>query len=90
MAAESAVLLARLLADHDPSDELFKRYASLRHPRTDAVTRNSRRLVNTLFASSAGSIWQGIRDFVISWVGGIIFRSGMMGQYAYDVGTVSL
>ncbi|KIM26901.1 hypothetical protein M408DRAFT_24927 [Serendipita vermifera MAFF 305830] len=89
MAAESAIILARLLGENEPSDDLFKRYASIRHPRTDWVTKNSRRTVNTLFVPTT-NMWQAIRDIAISLLGGFVFRSGFLGQYGYDPGNVAL
>ena len=89
MAVESAIILARLLANHEPSDELFRRYTSIRRPRTDLVTRNARRSLKTIHTPVTG-IWRVIRDFVITWFAGMFLRSGMMGHYAYDAGTVAL
>lgn len=89
MAAESAIILARLLGEHEPSDELFKRYASIRHPRTDFVTANSRRAVNAFFVSLKGG-WKIIWEYAVWLLGGTFFRSGMMGQFAYDAGAAAL
>ncbi|PVF99425.1 FAD/NAD(P)-binding domain-containing protein [Serendipita vermifera] len=87
MASESAVILARLLAEHPPSDELFGRYVKLRRPRTDAVTGNSGRALNNLLADG---LWEIIRDTGIYLLGGFFIRSGMMGLIDYDAGTAPL
>jgi 2-polyprenyl-6-methoxyphenol hydroxylase-like FAD-dependent oxidoreductase len=87
MAAESAIILARLLGDNAPSDELFKRYTSIRRPRTDAVTANARRALDNSLASG---VWRMVRDLVITMFGGYFLRSGMMGHYGYDAGTAAL
>ena len=87
MAAESAVILARLLADNTPSEELFRQYASLRRPRTDTVTTTARRTLNNMGVTG---IWRIVRDLAISTFGGFFLRSGMMGHYGYDAGTATL
>ncbi|CAG8739520.1 2655_t:CDS:2, partial [Acaulospora colombiana] len=87
MASESAIILARLLAEHSPSDELFERYVALRRKRTDAVTGNSGRALNNLLADG---LWEIIRDTGIYLFGGFFIRSGMMGHIGYDAGTAPL
>lgn len=87
MAAESAVILARLLADNAPCEELFKRYAFLRRPRTDAVTTTAHKALNNMIVTG---IWRIVRDLTISTFGGYFLRSGLMGHYAYDAGTTTL
>jgi 2-polyprenyl-6-methoxyphenol hydroxylase-like FAD-dependent oxidoreductase len=87
MAAESAVILARLLANNTPSEELFKRYTFLRRPRTDAVTTTARRTLNNMLVTG---LWRIIRDLVIVMFGGFFLRSGLMGHYGYDAGTATL
>jgi 2-polyprenyl-6-methoxyphenol hydroxylase-like FAD-dependent oxidoreductase len=87
MAAESAVILARLLGENPPSEELYNRYTSLRRPRTDAVSMTARKTLNNMLSSG---IWRIIRDLVITMFGGYFLRSGMMGHYGYDAGTATL
>lgn len=87
MAIESAVILARLLAANGPSDATFSKFASIRRSRTDRVTASSRRGLSAL---ANNSILQVIRDIVVRLFGPMFIRSGMMGHFAYDAGTVSL
>jgi 2-polyprenyl-6-methoxyphenol hydroxylase-like FAD-dependent oxidoreductase len=87
MAAESAVILARLLADNAPSEELFKRYAFLRRPRTDVVTTTARRTLNNMLVTG---VWRIVRDLAIATFGGFFLRSGLMGHYGYDAATATL
>jgi 2-polyprenyl-6-methoxyphenol hydroxylase-like FAD-dependent oxidoreductase len=87
MASESAVILARLLSEHPPSDELFERYAAIRRRRTDAVTGNSGRALNNVLADG---LWEIVRDTGIYLFGGIFIRSGMLGHISYDAGTAPL
>ena len=87
IAIESAVILARLLAEKEPSDELFQRYADLRKPRTDAVVEAGRRIISYSFTGG----WRNtIRDFVVRILGGYFLRSGGLGSYEYDAGTAPL
>jgi len=87
MAAESAVILARLLAESPPSEELFQRYAAVRRPRTDLVTNTSRRIINSM---SGSGLWGILRNLAVTLFGGMLIRSGMMGHVAYDAGTAAL
>jgi 2-polyprenyl-6-methoxyphenol hydroxylase-like FAD-dependent oxidoreductase len=84
MACESAVILARLLADHPPSDELFQRYVTLRRPRTDRVTINARRGINNMLT------WELIRNTAIYLLGNLFLRIVVIGHIHYDAGTVPL
>lgn len=84
---ESAVILARLLGENEPSDQLFDQFAKLRRPRTDAVTLNAHRGANNLVSEGG---WAMLRDFVVWLVGGHFVQSGMMGHYKYDAGTAPL
>jgi 2-polyprenyl-6-methoxyphenol hydroxylase-like FAD-dependent oxidoreductase len=87
IAIESAVILARLLAEQEPSDQLFNRYAELRKPRTDAVVEAGRRIIGYSFKSG----WRNtVRDFFVRILGGYFLRSGGLGQYDYDAGTAPL
>ncbi|KAG8869874.1 hypothetical protein FRC20_000736 [Serendipita sp. 405] len=87
MAMESAVILARLLAEYGPSDETFTKYTALRRPRTDRVTENALFAFKNVFAD--GMI-QRIRDTVLWLFGGFFLRSGMLGHIGYDAGTAPL
>ncbi|KIM26902.1 hypothetical protein M408DRAFT_24928 [Serendipita vermifera MAFF 305830] len=84
MAAESAVILARLLAENEPSDELFRRYASIPHSRTDWVTKTSRRSVVMLFVLTT-SMWQVIRNIAISLFGGYVFKTILIFYDTYSL-----
>jgi 2-polyprenyl-6-methoxyphenol hydroxylase-like FAD-dependent oxidoreductase len=86
MAVESSIILARLLADNNPSDELFQRYHDLRRGRTGATTSFRRRVGIMLYAT----MWEFIRNLLVRLVAGYFIRSGFMGHYAYDVGTAPL
>ncbi|KAG8833307.1 hypothetical protein FRC17_010952 [Serendipita sp. 399] len=76
MAMESAVILARLLAENGPSDETFTKYTELRRPRTDTVTQNARFALINLFAEG---LRQKIRDTVLWLFGGFFMRSVFVG-----------
>lgn len=87
IAIESAVILAGLLAEQEPSDRLFNRYAELRKPRTDAVLEAGRRIIQ--YGFKAG--WRNtIRDFFVRILSSYFLRSGGLGQYDYDAGTTPL
>lgn len=88
MAIESAVILGRLLAENNPSDGLFKRYHTIRHPRTDRVTLSSRRGIQ--FMMRGGPFFSFVKDWMLYLFAGYFFRSGLMGQYGYDAGTAPL
>lgn len=87
MAIESAIILARLLGEEEPSDQLFEKYLAIRHGRTDWVTTNSRRGISNVLG---GGIWVLIRAIFFRFVAGYFFRSGFFGHYGYDAGTVPL
>ncbi|KIM31335.1 hypothetical protein M408DRAFT_327579 [Serendipita vermifera MAFF 305830] len=93
MAAESAILLARLLGANEPSDELFQKYVQLRRPRTDAVTINARNGMGAVFGITSwrlSFILEYLRDGFLYMLGPSFFRSGMRGLFAYNVTTTSL
>jgi 2-polyprenyl-6-methoxyphenol hydroxylase-like FAD-dependent oxidoreductase len=87
MAMESSIILARLLAENDPSDELFQRYHDLRRGRTDGVTRMARRGIGNMLY---GVMWEFIRNLLVRLIAGYFIRSGFLGHYAYDAGTAPL
>lgn len=87
MAIESAIILARLLAENEPSDQLFQQYHDIRHERTDWVTTNSNRGINDMFK---GGLTGWVRTIVLRMFGGYFLRSGFLGHYGYDAGTVDL
>jgi 2-polyprenyl-6-methoxyphenol hydroxylase-like FAD-dependent oxidoreductase len=84
---ESAIILARLLADNDPSDELFQRYHDLRRGRTDGITRMSRRGIGNMLY---GPVLEFIRNLLIRWIAGYFIRSGFLGHFGYNAGTAPL
>jgi len=93
MAAESAVILARLLGDHEPSDEVFQRYVQLRRPRTDSVTINARNGMAAVFGIAGWSfsfVLEFMRDTFFRTFGGSFFRGGMRGLFAYNAATAPL
>jgi 2-polyprenyl-6-methoxyphenol hydroxylase-like FAD-dependent oxidoreductase len=87
MAVESAVILARLLGENEPSDELFERFTQLRRPRTDKVTKNARRGLLNLGVTGFRGL---IRDIVVWLLGSWFYRNGMRNHYDYDASKASL
>ncbi|KIM31334.1 hypothetical protein M408DRAFT_21390 [Serendipita vermifera MAFF 305830] len=94
MAAESAVLLARLLGEHEePSEEVFQKYAQLRGSRTNAVTINARNGLNSIIGIANwrfGFLLELVRDGFLYMFGPSFFRNGMRGLFAYNVATAPL
>lgn len=93
MAAESAIILARLLGEREPSDEVFQKYVQLRRPRTDTVTLNARNGMGAVFGIADWTlsfVLEFLRDTFLSTFGGSFFRGGMRGLFAYNAATAAL